>query len=148
MRVWSKLQKKYYGFRAGGLNIQLHCNAHRMKSQWGNAKLSRYWITLGKEIIWDYPKDFFGTKHPEQKCQLEYLYLPDVTDISDLIEEYLNTSKHDIMNKIFDNDKWGLINILRASDRRIGTRRLHKLKKKTNNVAARKIIDVRLCVDG
>jgi len=124
MRVWSKLQKKYYGFRAGGLNIQLHCNAHRMKSQWGNAKLSRYWITLGKEIIWDYPKDFFGTKHPEQKCQLEYLYLPDVTDISDLI------------------------NILRASDRRIGTRRLHKLKKKTNNVAARKIIDVRLCVDG
>ena len=37
-----------------------------MDSRWGGTDLPRYWITLGKEIIFDYPKDFLDKKLPER----------------------------------------------------------------------------------
>jgi hypothetical protein len=49
-----------------------------------------------------------------------------------------------IYEKHFEKDKWGLINILKSADKRIGKRRLIELKNKTHNVAANKIIDERL----
>jgi len=60
-----------------------------------------------------------------------------------LIREYIDTPKDEILSKVFENDYWGLINILRAADRRIGGRRLDWLKKKTHNIAANKIIEAR-----
>ena len=47
------------------------------------------------------------------------------------------------MNKHFENDYWGLINILKAADKRIGYRRLEILRKKTGNRAAQKVIAAR-----
>jgi hypothetical protein len=46
--------------------------------------------------------------------------------------------------KHFENDAWGLVNILKSADRRIGKRRLRELKSKTHNRAAHKIIEERL----
>ncbi|MDR1895538.1 MAG: hypothetical protein LBR10_01955, partial [Prevotellaceae bacterium] len=45
--------------------------------------------------------------------------------------------------KNFEKDKWGLTDILKAADRRIGVRRLSRLKSKTQNIAAGKVIDER-----
>ncbi|MDR0374438.1 MAG: hypothetical protein LBH85_01765 [Treponema sp.] len=56
----------------------------------------------------------------------------------------IETPQEILYEKHFENDKWGLINILKAVDRRIGKRRLEKLKSKTHNIAANKIIDARL----
>ncbi len=53
MSRWSKLQREFYTIRADGLDLQIHCRVYRMQSQRGSADLPRYWITLGKEIIWD-----------------------------------------------------------------------------------------------
>ena len=44
------------------------------------------------------------------------------------------------MSKFFEKDCWGLINIFRAADRRIGERRFNELKRKTNNKAALKVL--------
>jgi hypothetical protein len=46
--------------------------------------------------------------------------------------------------KVFENDHWGLIDILRAADKRIGIRRLNELTNTYNNKAAFKIIETRL----
>jgi hypothetical protein len=142
-KPWSKLQKEFYLLLADGLDLQLQCRAYRMDSQSGSTNLPRYWITLGKEIIWDYPKDFIHKPHPDRANIKYYPYGTDIPEISNLIREYIDTPKDELLSKEFENDHWGLINILRASDKRIGVRRLPQLKSKTHNIAAHKIISVR-----
>lgn len=129
------------------INFQIHCVAYRMDSEYGSTNLPRYWITLGKEILWDYPKDFtkeFGTENHVDKIIKSYPYNSDAPDISSLLREYIDTSRERVYEKHFESDRWGLTNILKAADRRVGKRRLHELKSKTRNMAAHKIIEERL----
>lgn len=143
-KPWSKLQKEYYLLVAEGLHIQLQCRAYRMNSQMGSTNLPRYWITLDKEILWDYPKQFIGYEHPNRTPSYFYPYTTDIPDISNLIREYIDTPKEELFDRHFENDHWGLTNILKASDKRIGKRRLPALKKKIKNKAALKVIEARL----
>lgn len=144
---WSKLQKEYYLLVADELNIQLHCSVYPMDSRWGSTDLPRYWITLDKEIIWDYPKQFIHRPHPERADSSWYPYTTDVSKISDLLREYIDTPKDELFSKVFTNDHWGLTNILKASDKRIGKRRFLKFIKKVKNQAAIKVICARLGLD-
>ena len=49
--------------------------------------------------------------------------------ISHLFRQYIDTPKDHLMGNHFNNDYWGVTNILKAADRRIGNRRLQELKK-------------------
>ena len=140
---WSKLQRDVAALWVDGLDLQLHCSAYRMNSQRGSTDIPRYWFTLNGEIIWDYPKDF-SKAHPGREPMGNYPYLTDVSAISTLIRTYIDTPKEEVMSTLFTEDQWGLINILRAADKRIGSRRLPELKSKTGNIAARKIIAARI----
>jgi hypothetical protein len=143
MKRWSKLQRDIYNLIDSTVNFQIHCAVYRMQSERGNTDLPRYWITLDQEIIWDYPKQFID-RPTKNGIVSGYPYSTDISDISDLIREYIETPFDQIMTKHFENDHWGLINILRAADRRIGQRRLPLLRRKTHNQAALKIIEHRL----
>ena len=146
MKRWSKLQKELYKLLDDKINIQLHCVAYPMRSQYGKSSLGRYYITLDKEIIWDYPKDFVlkdGTVGNYKGESKGYPYNTDVPDISDIIREYIDTPKDEIYSKHFELDKWGLTNILKSADRRIGKRRLEILSKKIKNQKAQRIIELR-----
>lgn len=143
-KPWSKLQKEFYLIRADGINFQLHCRRYRMDSAQGSTDCPRYWITLDKEVIWDYPKDFINRSHPDRAPTSWYPYSTDISAISNLIRDYIDTPKTELMNRVFEHDHWGLVNILRAADKRIGLRRLPALKRKTGNHAALKIIEARL----
>ena len=57
-KPWSKLQRELYDLVSDSIDFQIHCVAYRMDSAYGSTNLPRYWITLNKEIIWDYPKQF------------------------------------------------------------------------------------------
>ena len=142
-RRWSKIQKELYLLRADGLQFQIHCARYRMDSVYGSTDLPRYWVSLGKEVIWDYPKDFIGGDHPERNGARYYPYGTDIPDITKLIREYIDTPKSELLSKEFENDHWGLVNILRAADKRIGARRLPLLRRKTRNKAALKVIEAR-----
>lgn len=144
-RRWSKLQHQLYKIIATDIGFQIHCAVYPMHSQYGSTGLPRYWITLEGEIIFDYPKQF-GTKErtSEDSLVAPYPYETDVSDISNLIREYIDTQKEELLTKVFENDSWGLIDILRAADRRIGMRQLEMLKSTTQNIAAHKIIDARM----
>ena len=146
MSQWSKLQKRLYDLTSPELALQIHCGVYRMQSQYGGTGLPRYWITLDKEIIWDYPKR--SVDQPQLgKAPLEwYPYGTDVCAISDLLREYIDTPVELLLEKEFANDAWGLTNILKAADRRFGRRRLQLLKKKIGNKAARKVIIKRMQV--
>ena len=83
------------------------------KSQSSEPQIPRYWVTIGKgktkETVWDYPGDF-------EVCPYEWT--EDVPDISNLIREYIDTPRSKVKTRVFENDKFGLVNVLRQYDRR------------------------------
>ena len=113
MKRWSKLQKAIYNLMDRSDNFQIHCRAYRMpKSQSSDPQIPRYWITVGKgtskKIVWDYPGPGADP----------YIFHEGISDISNLIREYIDTPRDKIKSKDFENDKFGLVNILRQYDRR------------------------------
>ena len=147
MSQWSKLQKRLYDLISPELDLQIHCGVYRMQSHYGSTDLPRYWITLDKEIIWDYPKMLAEQPQLGKSPLKWYPYGTNVGDISDLLREYIDTPAEDLLEKEFPNDRWGLTNILKSADRRFGRRRLQLLKKKIGNKAARKVLMKRMQVD-
>ena len=139
-RPWSKLQKQLYNIITDKIDLQIHCVVYSMNSNYGNTGLPRYFITLDKEIIWDYPADFIKDK-TLNKNTINYPYNSDVPEISNLIEEYVNTGSAELADKVFDNDRWGLTDILKSADRRMGRRRLEVLRHQVKNIAVKNIIE-------
>lgn len=151
---WSKLQKELYLIITPTINFQIHCATYRI-GQYGNY-IPRFWVTLGKEIIFDYPKQFVSSgqimKYHIPETNYENIHYPyedvhhicGVSDISDLIREYIDTPASEILTKHFECDRWGLTDIFRAADRRIGQRRLGLLQQATKNQAVRKILALRI----
>jgi hypothetical protein len=134
---WSKLQARLYNLMEPAVNFQIHCALYEMKSlgHYGS-RLSRYFITVDKEIVFDYPKDM------ELDKKYIYLWNSDVDKISNLIEEYIQRPKEELFED-FPNDKWGIVDILRACDRRVGKKRLQILAERTRNENVRFIIEKR-----
>ena len=139
---WSKLQSRLYNIIDPDINMQIHCSLYEMNSNngWHGNKLPRYFITIDKEIVFDYPKDFDTTKKYGFNS---YPWDTDISGISNVIEEYIQSPK-DKRLKEFSNDKWGITDILRVCDRRIGKRRLRQLIDSTSNEVLLKIIHKRL----
>lgn len=139
---WSKLQSRLYNIIDPDINMQIHCSLYEMNSNdgWHGNKLPRYFITIDKEIVFDYPKDFDNTKKYGFNS---YPWDTDISGISNVIEEYIQSPKDKIL-KEFSNDKWGITDILRVCDRRIGKRRLRQLIDSTSNEVLLKIIHKRL----
>ena len=129
MSVWSKLQKSLYLIVADNVDFQIHCSVYRMKSQRGSTDIPRYWITIGKDIIFDYPKQFLNDKGNEN-----YPYVTQISDISDLIRQYIDCHVNLLPEKHFENDLWGLTDILKAVDKRLGKGKLNAYFASSNAV--------------
>lgn len=67
----------------------------------------------------------------------------EMSDISQVIENYVQRPESEIMDPV-DGDVWGLVDILRVCDRRVGRRRLEKLLDSTDDEVLRMIIERRL----
>ena len=72
------------------------------------------------------------------------VYYCDVMFVTDMIHEYLETPVDVLFDCTFENDYFGVVDLLRAADRRIGKKRLVLLRDRTQSQAAIKIIDARL----
>ena len=147
-KPWSKLQREIYKLLLQELGLQIHCRAYRMDSQHGSTDLPRYWINLDKEIIWDYPKDFGsickkGLWDEDWECYVPYPYYTEISAISNLLREYINTPRPLLFAKHFADDIWGLTDILKAADRRLGWEKLCTLQDTTQNGAVLKVLNKR-----
>ena len=146
MKPWSKLQREIYKLIATDIDLQIHCASYRMKNSMDSSNIPRYWITLGKEIIWDYPKHFMqnGELIDVAGNKLWYPHQNEISDISVLIRDYIDTPQKDLLTKDFEDGKWGLTSILKASDRRIGKEKLQQMARNTENVQILKVLQARL----
>jgi hypothetical protein len=121
MKRWSKLQHELRNVFVPGLKLDVQCRVYRTASQRGS-ELPRYWVSLRRETIWDYPKDFAASKET-------YPYVADVSDISDLLREYIDTPRSQLLHRTFGDDRWGITDVLKAADRRLGLRRLEQMQR-------------------
>ena len=121
MAAWSKLQKSLYSIVSDKADFQIHCSVYRMKSQRGSVNLARYWVTVGKAIVFDYPKQFMSAEENKN-----YPYETQISDLSDCIRDYIDCPVNLLPEKKFDGDAWGLTDILKAVDKRLGKERLQK----------------------
>lgn len=139
---WSKLQTRLYNLIESSINFQIHCALYEMNSNDGyhGNKLPRYFITIDKNIVFDYPKNF---DTPTRNGFQSYPWDTDIAEISNLIEEYVQRPKSELMNG-FENDKWNLTEIFLVCDRRIGKKRLEELKKIVKNNVLLDVINKRL----
>ena len=139
---WSKLQSRLYNLMDESIDFQIHCAVYEMNSNDGyhGSKLPRYFITIDKEIVFDYPKDFDTS---EKYGFNSYPWDTDISAISDIIEEYIQCPDTELMNRL-EKDKWGITDILRVCDRRIGKRRLKDLREKVTNEVLLDVIEKRL----
>ncbi len=139
---WSKLQHRLYNLMDMSLDFQIHCCLYEMNSNDGyhSSKLPRYFITIEKEIIWDYPKQFDTTLRYGFQS---YPWDKEISEISDVIEEYIQRPFDEIMDECKD-DKWGITDILRVCDRRLGKRRLRELSDAITEEKLLRIIKKRL----
>ncbi len=87
MKKWSKLQKELYLIIDPTIDFQIHCVAYPMRSRYGNTALPRYWITLGKEIIFDYPKQFLS---PENYGKIYYGIEPEFEESAEFVCDGFN----------------------------------------------------------
>jgi hypothetical protein len=91
VKPWSKLQREVSKLFAEGLRLQIQCRTYRMASARGSTDLPRYWCTLGKDVIWDYPRDFGeNTTYAP--------YDTDVSSISSLLCEYIDTPTDQLLS--------------------------------------------------
>ena len=132
MRRWSKLKKKVEKLMDKNLNFKIYCNAYEIGS-FGN-EIPRWWITINGEIIWDFPKHY----------SQEDWYYEDL-DISQRLDTYINSPSDDI-NMLIDltEDQFDLIHLLLTCDKRIGKRRLSKMREMESFQQFINIIDQRL----
>ena len=139
---WSKLQGRLYNLMDKAIDFQIHCAVYEMNSNngWHGSKLPRYFITVDKKIVFDYPKDFDTT---EKYGYNSYPWDGDVSEISNMIEEYIQCPEPELMRD-FENDHWGITDIFRVCDRRIGKRRLLEMKGNITNEVLLDIIQKRL----
>lgn len=161
MRRWSKLQTALYNIIDPAIDFQMHCAAYPMRTKTGWASVAqhdvpRYWITIGKDIVWDFPNVC-----PQE--ELDAMYYPDLywrcsTLISDVLRAYIDCPRNELLSfkcdervgtlenrlKIgidtrkalkldLENNRWGLIPILQASDRRIGKKKRQEITKRINS---------------
>lgn len=97
------------------IRLQFHCAICRIPGH-VDSVCPRYFLMLNDEIIWDWPKDCSAKLNYKE---MYLVYRSSASDISDLINVYLNADRQSF---IILKDDWGTLDIFRAADRRIGRR--------------------------
>ncbi len=137
---WSKLKKPIEDLFVPDLPLQIHCTEIRTttRNEGSLAEiLGVFTVRLGKDVIWNFPRQFVDEAiiYPDGGNHYSY----GVRDLNGLLRDYLDTPKGVLLNQEFARDYFGLINILKAADRRLG---LKRLKQHFDNVEQDSVVNV------
>lgn len=131
---WSRLRKLIEDLWDPDLDLQILCTSLRRP---GIGDIGRYWITLEGETIWQYPADL-------DSALSQPVGNPEVGEVTVALREYIDTPRDALLDMRLTGDVWGLGDLLKAADRRLGRRSLENLAKMPLSVSARRILDARL----
>ena len=149
MPRFSKLKKRIESLFHPDLDLKVYCNTYYKGGCFICKSHPRFWIVFNKEIIFDFIKDFMDLRipDPENKFMWEsggrHVYYQDISNINCMVAKYIEVPKDKIFDHAFPDDYFGLTDILKAADRRIGKKRLLILRNKTQSESAKKVIEAR-----
>ncbi len=149
---FSKLKKVIEGLFDPNIGMEFCCSAYRTGSKGGRStnSIPRYYVKLGKEVIWDFPKDF-----PMIKAG-HYGYWAANNGICDLVRAYIDTPSGEILSRDFKEFEimeyegfeyhfcYLLTFMFNVADRRVGKGRLLRTYGwRIDYAPAKKIFDAR-----
>ena len=88
---WSKLQARVYSMVEPTVPFQIHYIAYPMRSQRGSTLIPRCYITIGQEIIWDFPHDF------PSACVDPYSACVECLPIASILREWTDASRNGLL---------------------------------------------------
>ena len=152
-RPFSKLKKVINGLFDEKLKMDFCCISYPIRGQWKSSNaIPRFYVKLGKEIIWDVPKDI-------PKGFYEIWTFSSGNGIAGLVRDYIDTPVDKLLRKKFKKDRYEVINqylwdnyqevtgfdyklveIFIAADRRLGREALLKWAEKKQNPIVDKIL--------
>jgi hypothetical protein len=148
---WSKLKKEIESLFENELKLDLHCIdvSRSIDSRNGNMgegisllTLGNYKVNFNKKTIWNFPKDFKENNWKRWPDGNPWKY--SVSEINVLVREYIDTPKEQLLKKPFDNDLFGITEILLAADRRISIQRIEEYFELNPSLNAQLILDQRV----
>ena len=97
---------------------------------------------FGEKCYLEFPRQFVNeeTVYPDGGNQYSF----GVRDLNELLRDYLDTPKNALLKKEFSRDFFGLTNILKAADRRLGLERLELHFKDCEQESLRNVLSTRL----
>lgn len=154
-RPFSKLKKAIGSLFDEKLNMEFCCIAYPIRGQWANNSVPRFYLKMGKEIIWDFPKDFELTNSP-------FYYWADNNNIVELVRDYIDTPLDLLLSKEFKLEtnefysdipgtkkqekitiNYKLTELFKAADRRLGKEKIKNWALTISNPAVDRIIQAR-----
>jgi hypothetical protein len=126
-RPFSKLKKEIEKLFAPYMEMEFCCSAYPMRTKgYARNSIPRFYLKMGKEIVWDYPKDF-----PVKG--IDYGLWAGDNGICELVREYIDTPVVELLGKDFDSETkvyrdvsvfYGLTDLFKVADRRLGKRKI------------------------
>jgi len=143
-RRWSKLKSKVESLVVDKLLLRIYCSEIRMtRANDGSLPeaLGTFTVRLNGDVIWDFPKQFvtYYTEYPDGGNHYSY----SVSNINNLLREYIDTPKDILLSKEFGSDHFGIVNVLKCADRRIGTKSIEQYFRDSSDSAIKAILVAR-----
>ncbi len=141
---WSKLKSRVKSLIVDELPLRIYCAEIRMtRANDGTLPqaLGTFTIRLNGVVIWNFPKQFvtYQTEYPDGGNHYSY----SVSNINNLLREYIDTPKTDLLNMKFSSDHFGITEILKCADRRFGLNSIERHFADCSNPAIETVLAAR-----
>ena len=130
---WSRLKSLLAEVRAPELDLVIHCSSYRRESA---SPIGRYWIELCGESILDIPTHFRDLMQSRRSNS-------DAPIVTGILRWWLELPRDELLCAAHPEDRWGLVDVLRVSDRRVGKRSLSTIDHSQLSVPAKRVLEVR-----
>lgn len=139
---WSKLERKLRDLPDPGLDLRFRFTAYRQESietPWAGDAACKFWITQGKQTLWAVPRD----RHSGDTREVDFTARRSPAWLVELAAEYLQVPRNQLIEWTPDWSGWGLPDLLKACDRRIGKRQWDTLRQQLTEPAALRLLALR-----
>lgn len=122
MGPWSKLERRLRELPDPALDLRFRFTAYRyavIETPHPSELTCKFWITHGRRTLWSVPRD----RHPgKDDSDIGFYGRRSPGWLVELAAEYLQQPRSGLIGWQPEWEGWGLVDILKACDRRIGKR--------------------------
>ena len=142
MGPWSRLERRLRDLPDPALDLRFRFTAYRqaaIETPHFSESACKLWITQGKRTLWAVPRD----RHSGDDKDIGGYARRSPGWLVELAAEYLQLPRSHLIDWQPEWSGWGLVDVLKASDRRLGRRQWPQLAKRLQEPVALHLLDLR-----